>query len=305
MGNLHRIQWIDQQIREGNYPNSTSIAQQFEISKRQAQRDIEYMGTSLYAPLLYVAKFRGYCYEDKTYTLPLVYMTEEEKRVLKYLAHRYRHYDYENAQSIKRVAHLLDRFTGEQEPDLYKRLPTFKASPQLIENIELLTTAIQESLVTHIIYGDNGGEKSFQICPLKLISRYNADYLIAYCEQLERQCSFRLDSIRHTKVTDAHFERTIDTEDLAGANRAPFPSFKPFVAKVRVLNPIHGDTWRGYKIRAKDGLVYDVEFYDPETFQLHLLNSEWRELLSPKWLKKKLYMMCEQTITRLGSHNKD
>lgn len=41
MSNLHRIRWFDGQIREGNYPNSTALAGQFEISKRQAQRDIE------------------------------------------------------------------------------------------------------------------------------------------------------------------------------------------------------------------------------------------------------------------------
>ncbi|WP_374017128.1 hypothetical protein ABU162_23500 [Paenibacillus thiaminolyticus] len=78
MSNMHRIQWFDQQIRAGLYPNSSKLAEQFEISKRQAQRCIEYLEVSLRAPLLYVAKHRGYVYEDKAYMLPLLYITEEE-----------------------------------------------------------------------------------------------------------------------------------------------------------------------------------------------------------------------------------
>ncbi len=82
LSNRHRIQWFDDQVRQGKYPNSTQLAQQFEISKRQAQRDIEYLTFSLPAPLHYVAKHRGYCYEDKMYALPHLYMTDEEKKIL-------------------------------------------------------------------------------------------------------------------------------------------------------------------------------------------------------------------------------
>ncbi|SFI75744.1 hypothetical protein SAMN02799624_02043 [Paenibacillus sp. UNC496MF] len=89
MSDLHRIRWFDGQIREGRYPNSAALAERFEISRRQAQRDIEYLAYSLSAPLLYVAKYRGYCYEDKTYAFSLLYMTDEEQKISNYLARRY------------------------------------------------------------------------------------------------------------------------------------------------------------------------------------------------------------------------
>lgn len=76
---MHRIHWFDEQIRSGRFPNSGGLAQQFEISRRQAQRDIEYMMNTLRAPLMYVAKYRGYCYEDQTFRLPHLYMTDEEQ----------------------------------------------------------------------------------------------------------------------------------------------------------------------------------------------------------------------------------
>lgn len=43
MSNLHRIVWIDAKIRADSFPNCSTIAQEFEILRRQAMRDIEYL----------------------------------------------------------------------------------------------------------------------------------------------------------------------------------------------------------------------------------------------------------------------
>ncbi len=173
MSNRHRIQWFDDQVRQGKYPNSTQLAQQFEISKRQAQRDIEYLTFSLRAPLHYVAKHRGYCYEDKMYALPHLYMTDEEKKILKYLAYRYRQYNYDNAAIVNRIAHLLDRFTDEEAAQLDQRLPIFEASPELIQNVELLTYAIKHQVVVMITYKEQTEEELLRVYPIKLLSKYN------------------------------------------------------------------------------------------------------------------------------------
>lgn len=60
-------------------------------------------------------------------------MTEEEQRVLKYLAHRYRHYNYDQSDAVKRVAHLLERFTLEEQQTGSSQLPVFKADPQQLQ----------------------------------------------------------------------------------------------------------------------------------------------------------------------------
>jgi predicted DNA-binding transcriptional regulator YafY len=57
---LHRIQWIDAQIRAGRYPNARSLAAACEISRRQALRDFEYLRDSLGAPPAYAALHRGF-----------------------------------------------------------------------------------------------------------------------------------------------------------------------------------------------------------------------------------------------------
>lgn len=89
MAKLHRIIWIDAQIRADRFPNARTIAQEFEISQRQAARDLEYLRDSLGAPIDYCAKMRGYYYAETCFTLPNVYITDEQKQELAALSQRY------------------------------------------------------------------------------------------------------------------------------------------------------------------------------------------------------------------------
>jgi predicted DNA-binding transcriptional regulator YafY len=299
VSNMHRIQWFDQQIREGKNPNSNHLAQQFEISKRQAQRDIEYLGVSLRAPLLYISKNRGYCYEDQTFVLPLLYMTEEEKKVLKFLAFRYKQYNYENAAAVNRVGHLLSRFTDQQEVEgASNRIPIFDADPRLMQNIQLLSHAIQECLVVHITYNHLEEEAKLRIYPLKLVTHYNDDYVVAFCKQQNKKRTFRLEGIKQATVTDERFERTIINTDEWENSSSPVRI--PFTAKVLLSRSLNGGTWNGYAVRSVDKFIYEIEFYDVDSFLQHLLTSEWLQLLSPKWLRTKLQGRCQNVLAQLN-----
>ena len=52
-----RMIWFHNRVVEKAYPNAGTLAEQFEISNRQAQRDIEYIRDSMNAPLLYISRF--------------------------------------------------------------------------------------------------------------------------------------------------------------------------------------------------------------------------------------------------------
>lgn len=300
MSNMHRIGWLDQQVRAGAYPNSSLLARQFEISQRQAARDIDYMITSLRAPLKYVAKHRGYCYEDEAFVLPHLYMTDEEKRVLKYLAYRYRHYHYDQSESVRRVADLLGRFEGEESfvnADL-ERLPVFDADPLAMQHMELISRAISEGLSLNLAYRDQDGERSLQASPIKWYSRYHADYILVYPDDDERPISLRVDGIVQLSVAGPASARYPAREETDVQGRKP--SRAPYLAKVKLSAPLDGDSWRGYRIHMREDLIYTVSFYDVDSFMQHLLVADWEELVAPKWLKKKLLVRCEQGVKRLG-----
>jgi predicted DNA-binding transcriptional regulator YafY len=73
-----RYIWFDQQIRQGRYPNASTLAKKFEFSEKTAHRAIDFMATMLDAPLQYDATRKGYTYSDNAFSLPAFKVTQEE-----------------------------------------------------------------------------------------------------------------------------------------------------------------------------------------------------------------------------------
>ncbi|MEK4516582.1 WYL domain-containing protein [Paenibacillus sp. FSL H8-0122] len=303
MSHIHRIQWFDQQVRQLAYPNSSKLAEQFEISGRQAQRDIEYLTESLRAPLRYVAKQRGYIYEDNSFVLPHLYITDEEQRVLKYLAYRYSHYDYENAQSIRKVGGLLERFTEQPLTDRELKLPVFEVNAHRIQMMEMLEQAISARRVVHVLYcaGQDTSQELY-LCPLRLSRRVEEDYLEAAMEGDGRSEYFSLSGIRQLTLTGRVFTAGEDGPAAPAEQTRPL---KPFTARIRINQVPQDSSWGGYRLRAAAEDVYEVDFYDTSAFIAHLLHSEWSALLSPKWLKDKLRSICEVAVRRLDEQENE
>lgn len=73
-----RYYWLHGQAKAMLYPNAKKLSEMFEISQKQAQRDIEFLRERLDAPLVYNADKRGYEYEHPDYELPPVWFKEDE-----------------------------------------------------------------------------------------------------------------------------------------------------------------------------------------------------------------------------------
>ncbi len=72
-----RIQWLHKKLCENCYPNAMRLSEKFNISHRQAQRDIEQLRTRLGAPLKYSNSRKGFYY-TKEFTLPMFIATEND-----------------------------------------------------------------------------------------------------------------------------------------------------------------------------------------------------------------------------------
>lgn len=73
-----RFLWFHASVKDKKYPNTRSLAEKFEISRKTAQRDIAFMQDRLRAPLCYVPECRGFAYEDAAYELPGFWLSETE-----------------------------------------------------------------------------------------------------------------------------------------------------------------------------------------------------------------------------------
>ncbi|MFB3886682.1 MAG: helix-turn-helix transcriptional regulator [Thermodesulfobacteriota bacterium] len=75
---FERYHWFHGQIKAGRYPNARKLAEKYELSEKQAQREIEFMRDRLCAPLAYNPSRKGYEYEDDGYELPPLWFKEDE-----------------------------------------------------------------------------------------------------------------------------------------------------------------------------------------------------------------------------------
>ncbi len=73
-----RFLWFHSEIKQNRHPNAQTLAAQFEITGKTAQRNIEFMRNRLNAPLLYSPGLRGYDYEDNTWELPGLWLHQDE-----------------------------------------------------------------------------------------------------------------------------------------------------------------------------------------------------------------------------------
>ncbi len=67
-----RLQAIHHEIKEGRYPNTSSLARQLSVSSKTVQRDIDYLRDELQAPIEFRREENGYAYARKDYVLPFL-----------------------------------------------------------------------------------------------------------------------------------------------------------------------------------------------------------------------------------------
>jgi predicted DNA-binding transcriptional regulator YafY len=73
-----RYLWFHGRLRAKKYPKIGDLAEKFEISRRQAAREIEFMRLFLGAPIAYSAERGGYFYSEDNFQFPGLWVSEEE-----------------------------------------------------------------------------------------------------------------------------------------------------------------------------------------------------------------------------------
>ena len=72
-----RIQWLHKKISENSYPSIAHLTEKFSISRRQAQRDVDYLKKELNAPVVYSPAHKGYYYTER-FSIPFMIQTEND-----------------------------------------------------------------------------------------------------------------------------------------------------------------------------------------------------------------------------------
>ena len=74
----NRIQWLHKKILEYSYPNAMRLAERFNVSHRQAQRDVDFLRKQLGAPIAYDPEHKGFYY-TADFSLPVLLTSDNDE----------------------------------------------------------------------------------------------------------------------------------------------------------------------------------------------------------------------------------
>jgi predicted DNA-binding transcriptional regulator YafY len=299
MGNLHRIQWIDSQLREGTYPNCTRIAENFEISIRQAARDVEYLKYTLGAPVEYSFTRRGFCYTEQTFVLPALFLDGEEREALHYLADRYRQAGGELTARLATLFEKIDANGEKPKSTACTDIPVYTVKAGLIRTYGLLREAAAQRKKVRISYTDSGRRASERVIrPYVVFLKEKADYVHAFCETRQAERDFRLDRITSLETLGEAFSIPPGFDPARYTADYRFNFRIPYVATIRFDHPL--PPHHPLDLDPIAGGHYAVRFSDSAALLQTLLSfSRGFSIVTPWWLRKK----CFEFFTTMKENN--
>ena len=294
MSNLHRIQWIDRQIRNQYYPNCRHIAEEFCLSLRQASRDIEYLRHSLDAPVAYSAQKNGYYYTDITFSLPSVFITDREKKALSYLAGQYQ---AAGDEFCLELAGLFKKLSEDPEQDQKNdiQIPLIPLEQEKVAYHNIIQKAVTERkklVIKYLNAGDITSER--KIHPYRISIKSSVVYCIAFCQLRKEIRLFRLSRIKSIRKTEQIFEIPEDYNPQDWEPDFSRIRIKPYKAVITMA-----DNWHISLLPEKKKSLteksWEIEFYDSKKLLATLIENGINfQIIKPDWLKTQFRQHLEK-----------
>jgi len=209
-----RFIWFDNQVRARKYPNTTVLAEQFEISTKTAQRDIAFMRDRLSCPLRYDPLAKGYYYEEETFSLPMVYLSPKELSAL--LIARKTLQDISGGMLGKEISSLLSKITNiltrhNIQEDMIDNTFSFQMveySPTA-ENVfqTILESCLRKRRVRFNYFSPAKEEmRERTVDPYHLFNYMGTWHLLGRCHLRDEVRDFALNRISEPKIIDENYE---------------------------------------------------------------------------------------------------
>ena len=209
-----RFVWFDDRVRARKFPNATSLSEQFETSTKTAQRDIDFMRDRLLCPLDYDPSQKGYCYDDDTFSLPMVYLSSEELSAL--LIARKMLQDTSGGSIGHEISSVVDKITNilkkrsvaaDQIDDAFSfQLIEYSPAPEAVFKA-VLEGCLKKRRLSFTYYSPAAEEKSERtVEPYHLFNYMGTWHTIGYCHLRKEIRDFALSRISEPKVLAESFE---------------------------------------------------------------------------------------------------
>ena len=178
---LERMHRIHQLLQNGEYPNSTKLAKEFEVVNRTVKRDIEFMRDRLKLPVEFDPARNGYYYTKPVVGFPEVPMSEGEVFALFVASKAIEQYKGTPFQRLLQTA--FRRLTGQLDENVkfsignLEQMISFRPSIPAeadVKAFEVLSKAVRERRPVKFLYRNHGSQA--------VQTRHVHPYHIAYIE---------------------------------------------------------------------------------------------------------------------------
>lgn len=213
---MARLYAIDARIRQGRYPNCSSLARELEVSVRTVQRDVELLRDQLGAPLVYESKHRGFYYSSEDFALPASPLTARDISALNMAGQLLRlvigsAFEEPVRRMLDRLASALPAGVSlgpQTASGLSFGLPPIRGDEaQVAAHLELLQEALSTRRTAHMRYYSayRDAWQQRRLDPYHLHYRDGAWYAIGWCHWRKRVQTFAVDRMRELRLLSQGF----------------------------------------------------------------------------------------------------
>lgn len=215
-----RMLRIHHQLQDGEYPNCSRLAEEFEVATRTIKRDLDFMKYRLDLPIEYDGSKFGYFYTRPVEQFPTLAVTEAEVFAL-LVAHKaiaqYQGTPFEKPleTAFRKLTGQLDTHAGYTLGNVEKALSFRPFAPEDSDlgAFEVLTRALQEHSAVRFFYRNLGNRngRHRHVRPYHMACIGNVWYLFAFDLDRHAMRTFVLTRLRDPELT---FERFTPPEDF-------------------------------------------------------------------------------------------
>ncbi len=216
---FERYVWFHGRLKQKKYPKLKELMEKFEISSRQASREIEFMRDFFSAPIEYSQEETGYYYSEEGFELPGIWVSEEE--IVSMILSKQLSATIPDQKIKKKIHSFFDKIYSHVDVDLQelekkislKNIRYYRVKPAIFESVVFGLTK-NRKLKINYQSAYKRETRTRIIDPLHMLLYMGNWHLIAFCETRKETRNFVLSRISEVEILEDKIEERFKRKDI-------------------------------------------------------------------------------------------
>jgi predicted DNA-binding transcriptional regulator YafY len=218
---FERYIWFHSKLKAGRYPKLAGLAEKFEISGRQAAREIDFMKNFFSAPIEYSHEHNGYYYTEAGFELPGIWLGQEE--IIALIISKRISTAIPDQRLKKKIDFYFRKIAGSTDfdfQDLEKRVSLknihyYTVAPEIFASCAFALARNRRVRINYrSAYRDEIQER--EISPLHLLLYLGNWHLISHCHSRGDLRDFVLSRVIEMEILTEPVSEELRTRDIKG-----------------------------------------------------------------------------------------